>query len=1086
MTQPTNQPPTPQRDDQLAHRYTAALAEQIETRWQKEWDHRGTFVTPNPGQPGFDSKKPKYFCLDMFPYPSGAGLHVGHPEGYTATDIISRYKRMQGFNVLHPMGWDAFGLPAEQYAIQTGIHPSITTRKAIETFRRQLKRFGFSYDWSREFATIDEDYYKWTQWIFLRIYNAWYDTTADNGRGKARPISELVGELENGHWGITPSGDLVAMQGRGGSGSGLGALGGEPVGIRMWHELTQEERHEFINDHRLAYLGEQTVNWCPKLGTVLANEEVIDGKSERGGYPVHRRTLRQWMFRITAYAQRLVDDLAALDWPESTRTMQTEWIGKSQGAEVEFEIDGEPVGGFTSLTIYTTRPDTIFGATYMVIAPEHPLVEAILSSPAQIRNGASIDAIGAYVSQARNKADVDRMADSKEKTGVFSGVHAINPATGERIPVWIADYVLMGVGHGAIMAVPAHDQRDFEFADKFGLAIRDVVYPRVIAALHYFSVHAEDHHKLPDTWSTVLADLLGLVTSSNVAPKDFEEAFELVSGRRRGGEQLAVDVNPKIAMEEQSREAPERRGITRLTWLDFIEEQGFNSFHALQERFSKAEFQKEEGAAFTGPGLAANSSNADVSLNGLTTEAAKERAIAWLEKTGIGRRKTNFKLRDWLFSRQRYWGEPFPIVYDAAGNHYPISESALPVKLPEMEHFKPPESDDPAPMLAAATNWLNTTAGAAGVSPDVLPPHTPVRREANTMPNWAGSCWYYLRYCDPKNDGALVGRDAENYWIGATGVDLYVGGSEHAVLHLLYARFWHKALFDLGFVSTSEPAKKLFHQGLITAYSFQRPDKTLAPNDTAEEVSEGQFIERGTGVKLVPVIAKMSKTLKNVINPDDVIAEYGADTMRLYEMYMGPLDASKPWNPRDITGCHRFLQRAWRLILTEETGKPNLAPTANEDTERALHRLIAKVGPDIERLAFNTAIAAMMEFIKPLATGEGKPSLTQSQADRFTLVIAPFAPHIAEELWARLGHTSIISLERWPEFDPAKLVDNQIEIPIQIMGKVRGHITVPVGSDSKTIEAAALAEPRIQALMEGKTVKKIIVVPGKMVNIVAG
>jgi leucyl-tRNA synthetase len=1087
MTQPNNQPrhapppspPPSPSDDQPPHRYAAALADQIESRWQSRWAAQGTFTTPNPGDPGFDGKKPKFFCLDMFPYPSGAGLHVGHPEGYTATDIISRYKRMKGFNVLHPMGWDAFGLPAEQYAIQTGIHPSITTRAAIETFRRQLQRFGFSYDWSREFATIDEDYYRWTQWIFLQLYDAWYDTAAEGGRGKARPIAELVGELERGLYGISPMGDLVPMKGRSGGASGLGAaIAGEPVGVRMWHELMQVERRAFIDDHRLAYLDEQTVNWCPKLGTVLANEEVIDGKSERGGYPVYRRTLRQWMFRITAYAQRLLDDLAGLDWPESTRTMQVEWIGRSEGAEVNFPlvVHGTP----EYLTIYTTRPDTIFGATYMVIAPEHPLVDRILADPRH----ANLAEIGAYVSAARNRSDIDRMAEGKDKTGVFSGLHATNPATRERIPIWIADYVLMGVGHGAIMAVPAHDERDFEFASKFGLPIRDVVYPRIVAAMQYFTKQAG--HRLPDAWTTVLADMLGLITSNNTPPDRFEEILEIVTGRRKSGEVLAADPNPRIAREEQEREVPERRGVTRLAWLDFIEEQGFTTFDVMRDRFEAGRFHAEEEAPFTGPGYAANSSNGEVSLDGLSTEDARTRIMEWLERTGIGRRKTNFKLRDWLFSRQRYWGEPFPIVYDEHGNHYPIADSALPVKLPEMKEYKPPESDDPAPMLAAATEWLHPTARDAGVSPDVLPPLTKVRREANTMPNWAGSCWYYLRFCDPKNIKAFVGSEAEKYWMGGNGVDLYIGGSEHAVLHLLYARFWHKVLFDLGHVSTAEPMKKLFHQGLITSFSYQRPDKTLCPNDQADEVSEGNYIERGTGVKLTPVIAKMSKTLKNVINPDDVIAEFGADTMRLYEMYMGPLDASKPWNPRDITGCYRFLQRAWRLIISEQTGETVLSPAPDESVERNLHRLIAKVGPDIERLAFNTAIAAMMEFVKNASAGEGKPALTQLQAERFALVMAPFVPHIAEELWQRLGHASSLAHEPWPTHDPAMLVDSHVEIPIQIMGKVRGHITMPAGSDSKAIEAAALAEPRIKTFMEGKTVKKVIVVPGKMVNIVAG
>lgn len=941
--------------DTPGQRYSAALAAEIETKWQGRWERERTFAAPNPGQAGFDPSRPKYYVLDMFPYPSGDGLHVGHPEGYTATDIVARYMRMRGRNVLHPMGWDAFGLPAEQHAVRTGVHPAITTRKAMDTFRRQLKRFGFSYDWSREIATIDPDYYKWTQWIFLRIYSAWYDKARD----RARPIGELVAALEEGVYGIDPSGELVPMAGLpGGPGGPPLVIAGEPVGVRMWHELSQEERRAFIDSQRLAYLGEQTVNWCPKLGTVLANEEVKDGRSERGGYPVYRRSLKQWMFRITAYAERLVADLSTVDWPESTRTMQTEWIGRSEGAEIDFplaERDG-------SVRVYTTRPDTIFGATYMVIAPEHPLVEEAISILPEREAGPIFE----YVHAAKNKSDVDRQAEAKDKTGVFSGLYATNPATGERIPVWIADYVLMGYGHGAIMAVPGHDERDYEFAKKFGLRIVEVV-------------------------------------------------------ARPGG----------------AGELP-----------------------------------------YSGDGVAVNSSGEGVSLDGLPTAEAKSRVIAWLEEEGIGRRKVNYKLRDWLFSRQRYWGEPFPIVYDGAGNHYPVSESALPVRLPEMEQYKPPESEEPAPMLAAAPAWINTTAGEAGVDPALLPPETPVRREANTMPNWAGSCWYYLRFADPRNAGRFIGREAEEYWMGPGGVDLYIGGSEHAVLHLLYARFWHKVLFDLGEVSSPEPMRRLFHQGMITSFAYQRADKSLVPVDHVEEAPGGGFVERGVGTPVVQTIAKMSKTLKNVINPDDVIAEYGADTMRLYEMYMGPLEASKPWNPRDITGMFRFLQKAWRMVIDEATGAPRLADRADEAAERELHRTIARIGPQIEKLSFNTAIADLIKFVNAAPAA----GLARSQAERFALILAPFAPHIAEEMWSRLGHAGSLAHEPWPTYDEGMLRDSTVEIPVQVNGKLRERVTVAAGADVKALEAAGLeaARPHI----EGKSVKKVIVVPGKLVNVV--
>jgi leucyl-tRNA synthetase len=948
------------------HRYDARLADEIERRWQETWERDEIHRVPNPGEPGFDASKPKFYCLDMFPYPSGAGLHVGHPEGYTATDIICRHRRMKGYNVLHPMGFDAFGLPAEQYAVQTGVHPRVTTQSAIDNFRRQLKRFGFSYDWSREFSTIDPGYYRWTQWIWLKAYGSWFDRTIQ----RARPISELVSGLDDG--------SIV-----------LDDADGRPID---WSSLDEEARRRVVDDRRLAYLGEQTVNWCPKLGTVLANEEVIDGRSERGGHPVRRMPLRQWMFRITEYAQRLLDDLALIDWPESTRTMQREWIGRSEGATIRFELDG----GGEPLVVFTTRPDTLFGATYMVVAPEHPLVDAVIAE-----GGAA--ELAAYVEEARNRADVERMADSKEKTGVFTGRHAINPATGERIPVWTADYVLAGYGTGAIMAVPAHDQRDFEFARRFDLPVVQVV------------------------------------------------------------------AEPGAAVESCD------------AWTE----------------------------AKTVAGVAVGSENAEVSLDGLATAEAKTRIIEWLASKHAGRRTVNFKLRDWLFSRQRYWGEPFPIVFDESGRHHPVSESALPLVLPDLDDYQPIESDEPTPPLGKATAWVNTTAGEAGVDPSVLPPDTPVRRETNTMPGWAGSCWYYLRYCDPTNSERFISPEAERYWMLSDrdpakgertcaageesfdasrhhvgGVDLYVGGAEHAVLHLLYARFWHKILFDLGEVSTPEPMGRLFHQGLITSFAYRRKDGSLVPVDEVEVTGEGdaeRCVETATGEAVERIVAKMSKSLRNVVNPDDVIADYGADTFRLYEMYMGPLEASKPWNTRDIVGVHRFLQRAWRLAIDEATGEPALRDEADDSVERQLHRTIAKVGEDIERLAFNTAIAAMIEFVN-VATGVG---VTADQLDRFVRVLGPFAPHVCEELWSRLGRDGSVVTAAWPTFDPSMLVDDTVEVPVQVMGKVRSRIVVPSDADAAAMEAAALADERIRELIEGKTVRKVVVIPGRLVNVVA-
>jgi leucyl-tRNA synthetase len=949
------QPQAPARP----HRYGAALAGAIEPKWQRAWATAGTFNQPNPGEPGFDPTKPKFYCLDMFPYPSGAGLHVGHPEGYTATDILCRYKRMRGFNVLHPMGWDAFGLPAEQYAIQTGVHPAKTTRQAIDTFRRQLQRFGFCYDWSRELGTIDPDYYKWTQWIFLQIYGAWYDPD----RKTARPIDALVQEFASGARPIQVNPHAAEFS--------------ADERSRVWPDwgdMSEDDRRTVVDSYRLAYIAEQTVNWCPKLGTALANEEVIDGKSERGSFPVFRKPLKQWMFRITAYADRLLEGLDSVDWPTSTRIQQTEWIGRSEGAEIEFPLlDPSNQVRDESLRVFTTRPDTIFGATYMVVAPEHPLVDEAIATGA----APDTEALKRYAAEARNRSDVERQ-EAKTKTGVFTGVNALNPATGEPIPVWTSDYVLMGYGTGAIMAVPGQDERDWEFAEAFDLPIVRTVEP----------------------------------------PKDFD------------------------------------------------------------------------GKAFTGEGAAINSANNEVSLNGLNVDEAKTRIIDWLESKGLGQRKVNFKLRDWLFSRQRYWGEPFPIVWDEQGYHHPVGEDKLPVTLPDLADYQPVESEEPKPLLGKAADWMRTTAGEAGA--EDLDPDAPVTRELNTMPGWAGSCWYYLRYCDPKNPDRFAEEEAERYWMSG-GVDLYIGGAEHAVLHLLYARFWHKVLFDLGHVSTDEPFKKLFHQGLILSHAYQRADKSLVPIDKVENQGseeEPAYIETATGVEVAQIVAKMSKSLKNVVNPDDVIADFGADVFRLYEMYMGPLEASKPWNTRDIIGLQRFLQRAWRLLVNEDTGELTLIDAPDDEVEKQLHRTIAKVGQDIERLAFNTAIAAMIEFTNT-ASGKG---LTADQASRFVRLLAPFAPHAAEEIWSKLESAGLgaapsesagfVSDATWPTYDEAMLRDDEVEIPIQIRGKVRAKIMVPADADKDAIESIAMSDAKVKELIEGQTVRKVVVVPGRMVNIV--
>jgi leucyl-tRNA synthetase len=855
----------------------------VERRWQQFWEANKTFRTPDPGTPEAGGK-PKYYILDMFPYPSGSGLHVGHPEGYTATDILARFKRMNGFHVLHPMGWDAFGLPAEQHAIATGEHPSINTQNNVNTFRRQIKSLGFSYDWDREVDTTDPNYVKWTQWIFLTIYDTWYDTEQQKGR----PISELP----------------------------------IPADVKAKGEAAVRE---YVDGHRLAYESEVPVNWCADLGTVLANEEVIDGKSERGGFPVVRMPLKQWLMRITAYAERLIDDLAPLDWSESIKQMQRNWIGKSEGAEVDFKLaDYDAV-----IRVFTTRPDTLFGATYMVLAPEHPLVEKITTE-------AQKQAVREYRETASRKSDFERTELAKTKTGVFTGAFAVNPVNGEKIPVWIADYVLATYGTGAIMAVPGHDERDFEFAKQFGLPVITVVTP--------------NEKWLKETGSTL---------------NDLREAY-------------------------------------------------------------------------TDDGVAMNSGM----LDGMTTEEAKRKITAWLVVEGKGEAKVNYKLRDWLFSRQRYWGEPFPILHEvvATGNRtgvkITVDASELPVTLPEMADFKPTGSPDGP--LAKATDWLTVTRDGKSY-----------RRETNTMPQWAGSCWYYLRYIDPRNPQAFADAGKLNHWLP---VDLYVGGAEHAVLHLLYSRFWHKVLFDRGYVNCREPFHKLVNQGMILG-------------------EDGQ---------------KMSKARGNVINPDHVVAEYGADSLRLFEMFMGPLEAVKPWSTQGVEGVYRFLGRVWRVFIDDAAETVKLH-TAVQDVEpskealRELHRTIKKVTEDTDGMRFNTAISAMMEFTNYMTKQTVRPV---SVLRPFVLLLAPYAPHVAEELWAALGNTTTLAYERWPAFDPALCKADEIEVPVQVNGKLKAKLMLPAEVDNAAMEAAALADEVVKAAVGGKPPKKVIVVKGKLVNVV--
>jgi len=895
----------------------------IEPRWQQRWEAQQTFRAWNPGEavpaghpfglrhglggtsPSVGQLPPKCYILDMFPYPSGEGLHVGHPEGYTATDILARFRRAQGFNVLHPMGWDAFGLPAEQYAVKTGQHPRETTQSNIANFKRQIRSLGFSYDWSREVATTDPEYFRWTQWIFLQIYNAWFNPQTR----RAEPISTLPLPADCD----TPS-----------------------------------KQRAYRDSRRLAYVAEAPVNWCPELGTVLANEEVVDGRSEVGGFAVVRKPMRQWMLRITAYAERLLEDLDTIDWTDSLKEMQRNWIGRSEGAQVIFAVEGSA----ETIPVFTTRPDTLFGATYMVLSPEHPLVPRITTA-------AQREAVAAYQAFAAGKSDLERTELSKEKTGVFTGAYAINPVNGGRIPVWIADYVLATYGTGAIMAVPAHDTRDLEFAAKFGLPVVQVVEPP--------------------------------------AGRDWQ--------------------------------------------------------------------------GYTDDGVAVNSASDRVSLDGLPTAEAKRRITDWLASQGLGARTVNYKLRDWLFSRQRYWGEPFPIVWrtveDGSRHAEALGEGTLPLVPPPLDDYKP--TTDGQPPLARASDWVLQPDGAM--------------RETNTMPQWAGSCWYYLRYLDARNAGRFVSESAERYWMnsskgGASGVDLYVGGTEHAVLHLLYARFWHKVLFDLGYVSTAEPFHRLVNQGLILG-------------------DDGQ---------------KMSKSRGNVVNPDEVLAEYGADAFRLYEMFMGPLQEVKPWSTQGVAGVYKFLGRVWRLFIDEPSetafeqasaADPDraaehlalvrLAPNIQDIVPDALHlkplhQCIRKVTEDLEGLRFNTAISALMIFVNEAITWDVKPV---SVLRPFLQLLAPMAPHLAEHLWEMLSAASdtpfgSLSYEPWPSFDPALVVEDTLEIPVQVNGKLRDVIRIPATATPSDLEAAALASDKARPFLEGRAVRKIIVVPRKLVNIVAG
>jgi len=1063
--------------DENPHRYTPELAGAIEAKWQDLWRDRGVFETPNPAgglARGYAdlAGREKLYVLDMFPYPSGVGLHVGHPLGYIATDIFARFQRMNGRNVLHAMGYDAFGLPAEQYAVQTGTHPRVRTEQNINNMRRQLRRLGLGHDDRRSVATTDVSFYRWTQWIFLQIYHAWFDVE----QNKARPIAELIAEFESGQREPVSKANPLDMP---------------------WDVLSDAVRQEVVDSYRLAYLEEAPVNWCPALGTVLANEEVTsEGRSERGNFPVYKRPLKQWMMRITAYAQRLLEDLARVDWPEPVKHMQRNWIGRSEGALVDFQTTTAS-GSTESIRVFTTRPDTLFGATYMVLAPEHPLVDRL--TPARWPEGTPEawkgrfpgagrleprQAIDAYRRFAASRTDVQRQTDEKDKTGVFTGAFALNPVSGERVPVFVADYVMMGYGSGAIMAVPAHDERDFAFARQFDLPIQDVVYSRIQRYVREFVRLVDNPDVFPQGWFAALADFIGLAVSRQAEIKDLPELLQRVR-QGRGGDQ-----GPE---ERAGQPGAGVRGAVQTEWLEALAPFENVPFDQLQERFESARIHQEIGEAFTGPGFAANSELID----GLSTDDAKRVVVAWLEKELKGTHAVTYKLRDWLFSRQRYWGEPFPIVYDADGRPHALPESMLPVELPDLENFQPESSDDPdappRPPLGRAADW-------ATVRLDLGAGERTYQRELNTMPQWAGSCWYYLRYLDPENSERFVDPENERYWMGdgeanAGGVDLYVGGVEHAVLHLLYARFWHKVLYDLGHVSTPEPFQRLFNQGYIQAFAY-RDDRGVYVE--AEEVvdatgrrvghdagASGPFLHDGREV--TREYGKMGKSLKNAVAPDEICERFGADTLRLYEMYLGPLDQSKPWNTDDIVGVHRFLQRLWRNVVDEQTGGLRVTddPAAEED-RRALHRTIAGVRDDMAAMRFNTAIAKLIELnnrLTKLVASAG--ALPREIAEPLVLMLAPLAPHAAEELWQRLGRPDTLTYERFPEADESLLAEETVEIAVQIQGKVRARIDAPAGAGAQELEAFALEHEKVAPLIEGKTVRKVIAVPGRLVNIIA-
>jgi len=927
-------------------RYDAALANQIEAKWQDFWDQNGTFCAPNPVgdlSGGFEhlANKPKLFVMDMFPYPSGSGLHVGHPLGYIGTDVYARYMRMAGHNVLHTLGYDAFGLPAEEYARQTGTHPRTTTESNIDNMRRQLRALGLGHDPRRSIATTDPGYYRWTQWIFLQVFNSWYDPDQQ----RARPISELIDEL----------------------GSGARPIPGDTD----WGDLGEVARRELIDSHRLAYIAQAPVNWCPGLGTVLANEEVTnDGRSERGNHPVFKRNLRQWMMRITAYAERLLAGLDELDWPDSIKAMQRNWIGRSEGASVRFMVRSA-AGHESPIEVFTTRPDTLFGATYMVLSPEHELVDELVpdSWPDGTRDrwtgglGTPRDAVDAYRAEAAAKTDIERQADTHDKTGVFIGAFATNPVNDELLPVFIADYVLMGYGTGAIMAVPAEDQRDWDFADAFDLPIVRTVQP-------------------PEGW---------------------------------------------------------------------------------------------DGEAYPGDGPSINSRF----LDGLGIADSKRAMIEWLEDRGVGSGTVTYKLRDWLFSRQRYWGEPFPIVYDETGMPIALPEDQLPVLLPEIDDYAPLPAEDndtvPDPPLSRATEWTNVTL-------DLGDGPVTYRRELNTMPQWAGSCWYHLRYLDPNNDEQLVDPDNDAYWMGTAGVDLYVGGVEHAVLHLLYARFWQKVLFDLGHVHSGEPYHRLYNQGYIQAYAYTDERGMYVPAAEVVETDHAWFFE---GKPVTREYGKIGKSLKNSVTPDEICAEYGADTLRVYEMFMGPLDQDRPWDTTAISGSFRLLQRIWRTVIDEETGDTAVSSDPpDEATLRAMHKMISGVRSDMEGLRFNTAIAKLTEYNNHLTKAFGESSVPRAAVEPMVLLLAPLAPHIAEELWSRLGHTESLAFEPLPEADPSMLSEDTVEMVIQVNGKVRDKADVASDISEADAEGIALASTKVQDHLAGNQPKKVIVRAPKLVNVV--